>query len=658
MYNWLVGSSPAKVQHHPHRPAKGGAFNFGQFWQAFSNDTTGHTCKTEGIADRCSGIIMHVFTDTPQPAPAQSLLPASQLYSIDSLSKQFAAVDVSIQLWGVCTFDSHELGLVHVLPLVQRTGGQVHRMVLGVYRDQSQAMYCEELARALCTRYATKCLFKIRMTSVLEGSAVTGAYWEDQGDEGLLRIAAMTPDSSIGCEAAFKNSNNGSLADDEMDDFRRQDRNVVVQVAFSFETLVEDVLMATATDDNAEQEQGNSQKEIQGHTSNPLPQCHLDYIKQSLKTLGLPAVDDGMLREVLQEPNNINVAKKSAQRRTQLCKAKGYLPYSFMKTLGVVRILRVITFGVAATSRLSSFVQSSDYSTVSDLIMRNVFQRTLACGGAVDNKIPVAAADGKEVARIPSIINAHGRCGERDILNWIGRAIFVIYHMKYVLYGPQATELKTAMEGEQGMETKKALLREVMSTSGVNNLVVLLCSALIKTVSWGADHQSAVLSDKAALFMFTTLTRSPPIIEQLLFPTFHAINDDGTVVNGLLSLAREAMVSSGAKSFLLDAGPELVLYKQIDMSARSVDANILSSEPLILTNVQMAEQRNAIMSGVLGYVIRRLSQHPLVCESFKAEAGTSTAAYLAPYLFLDSGTTAVSYTELVEFVLEITAVLM
>lgn len=155
-------------------------------------------------ADECSGVIIHCFFSEPQDLPAGTHSSVSKSLRGDGtggfvndqwlrrISSRCAEKGVAINLWGVASFDSDELGLSSWLPLARDTGGRLYRSVLGgkLHRGFTQPttsctvenetmifyvaipkderyLLTEKLQRELRTQRATKCLLKIRASPVV-----------------------------------------------------------------------------------------------------------------------------------------------------------------------------------------------------------------------------------------------------------------------------------------------------------------------------------------------------------------------------------------------------------------------------------------------------------------------------------------------------------
>eukprot|EP01039_Chlorochromonas_danica_P004526 gene4526-4964_t len=723
LYEWIVDSSQSMNNCNLKQKSKG-SFDFSKLWHIFNNEAgLSSPFDPSTITDRYSGLILHIFTDQPQSAPSHTVLDDVMLYaddSVHSLSDKFAELSISIQFWGLCSFDSNELGLLHILPLIQKTGGQLHRIVLGVQRDLSQAIYVEEMTRSLCSRYATKCLVKVRTSSALDcNHGVTGAYWKDPRAVGLYQVAAMTADSALGYQLAFHNEVHGSLADDGLQSYYNRERMLIVQLAFSFETLVEDVLIE-------QEEEHDDKNDVDGKSSHHgmengedtlmggsvvIPPSHLQYLETSLKHLGLHQINETLIKEVLQEPLGGNVTQKSMRRRTQLHRAKGSLPYSTKKRLQVVKVLRIVTVGLDCTSRLSAFLQSSDNASITAIILREVIQEQLLRmtkenqGQASSSSPLVIQKEKEELSTLVTLLNQPSCSCGREFMNWATRLLLSQYRLKANSSSVnnengsgkpnRSIDLTRALEGQDGPGVKRALLQEGLSfTSSTGEVIFLLCSALIKVASSLSPERAAlsnriedggngmIMPDKAVLFLYESITFTPPVVEQSLHPSFQAINEDCTIMNGLLALARDSMIRSGAKTFLLDGGRELLLYKHADRFVRKEDGGGVEGEGGMDNNnsfssakqdgndkdskvvysdrimdgssfVQMAEYRNSVINGLAGSIIRRLSQFPIVTTAVKAEAGTATASYIAPYLLLDNEANIVSYSTLIDFLIEV-----
>jgi hypothetical protein len=196
----------------------------------------------------CSGMVLHVLLATPQDTPAgmhPSVLPNGQSdngpcsprkrsvlneHWVRDAATKAADNNISINIWGIADFASRQLELKDLSPLAQMTGGKLFRFVLGQRPQLEQRRLALQLARSLSEQYATKCLLKIRASSIVNTSAseVVGHCYPSPDLPGVHHIAACAHDNAY-----------STFLDYHMDSPTTQIEHLVVQVAFSYETLVE-----------------------------------------------------------------------------------------------------------------------------------------------------------------------------------------------------------------------------------------------------------------------------------------------------------------------------------------------------------------------------------------------------------------------------------
>lgn len=196
-----------------------------------------------GPVDRCSGVILHVFTSAPQDLPqgahpsARSDSGSSSYFWSDDLASAVSTRGLSINLWGVSSFESNTCDLGGLAPLARRTGGSINRVVLGSYPEDEKARFNELLRRSLSSRQlATKGVLRIRASpcvNILEES-VSGHMQADEKYTGVYHLAQCSSDSAMGCQIEYKNV-------DPAANLNPEDRGnkVAFQMAFCYDTLVE-----------------------------------------------------------------------------------------------------------------------------------------------------------------------------------------------------------------------------------------------------------------------------------------------------------------------------------------------------------------------------------------------------------------------------------
>jgi hypothetical protein len=541
--------------------------------------------------------------------------------------------------------------------------------------------------------------------------AKEGASSGGEGEDGLLKISAMTTASSIGYQLAYRHGQYGNLDDSStmIKSHRSKEHELMIQVAYSFETLVETLDLA-------------SFDEIQDQTSHATAldnadkfhPSHLAYLNHSLASFGITkhVLDKDSLSDILSDPPGGSFTQRSTRKKTQSYHSQGRLPYAHNRPLQVVKILRIITVSIPSTGKINVFLQGQDGIMTSGMMIRQVFQHALrpstSSNKGDEERVISASSTSPASAAVVKVLNrCSHRCGVWEVINIMGRIILATYQTSKHHHQSQHQQRRLGSsaahaDSNDDLVTKMAMLRtSLIASSSVNELVFILanyvCKLIALNTSLDSDGSCTGITDKAAVFMLNALTHAPGVMGRTVYPLFQGVNEDRnhTLIPGEMSLARDAMITSGAHTFLLDAGEELILYKNItsrypppatpaaattttttttlaavrDSQIRDAATgwNAVPSAPSsqggmddqapppVLTYTQLAEQRQDMKNGLIGHLIRRLSHYSLLTTALKAEAGMATAAYLTPHLLLDGSAADVSYSALLEFVLEVTA---
>lgn len=236
----LIGATQQQQQQQaPPAKAAGNNGSGGGGEETAAMDRGGAT----GPVDRCSGVILHVFTSAPQDLPqgthssARSDSGGCSYFWSDDLASAVSSRGLSINLWGISSFESNSCDLACLGPLARRTGGSINRVVLGSYPGDEKARFGELLRRSLSSKQlATKGVLRIRASpcvNVLEES-VSGHVQPDAKYAEVYHLAQCSSDSSVGCQIEYKNV-------DPSANLNPEDRGnkIAFQMAFCYDTLVE-----------------------------------------------------------------------------------------------------------------------------------------------------------------------------------------------------------------------------------------------------------------------------------------------------------------------------------------------------------------------------------------------------------------------------------
>ncbi|RYY84367.1 hypothetical protein EON63_09350, partial [archaeon] len=204
MYQWITQSTLHIRNNHKPKggvgdggegAGEGGSsvYDWSKLWYVFNTEEglgMGVGVTPEEIGERCMGIMVHMFSDCDAPSP----LPSSSSPDLTSLASLLASVYVSVYVWGVCMFDTHNdhHHLAYTHPLVYGTGGCAYKMVMGVDRAASLVHFTSLLTNAITQRVGTKVMMKIRTPPSLQVGSVMGGYVSSSSHDGVLTIPSIT----------------------------------------------------------------------------------------------------------------------------------------------------------------------------------------------------------------------------------------------------------------------------------------------------------------------------------------------------------------------------------------------------------------------------------------------------------------------------------
>lgn len=152
---------------------------------------------------------------------------------VERVSERASKNSICINVWGVAPFASQVLGLSELSPLARKTGGKTFRFLLGTTPVAEKYRLALQLSRVLSAQYASKCVMKMRASQLVDlaDNGVMGHLQADPLLPGVYRMPCCSHDSTV---AAFLDYRGGAEGTD-----LAELEHLVVQVAFSYETLVE-----------------------------------------------------------------------------------------------------------------------------------------------------------------------------------------------------------------------------------------------------------------------------------------------------------------------------------------------------------------------------------------------------------------------------------
>lgn len=346
--------------------------------------------KRDSAIEKCSGIIIHLIVSNPQDicvgtheSAAVDPQNRSKLNKawVEKLAIVMQAHDIGFNVWGLADYDSSQVGLIDLLPLVQATGGNIFRFSFGTSSLFSTQQFALQFSQLISAPVATKCLLRGRASpSVIDSksSKMNGHCAEDPEMPGIYHIAACNHFSTFSFPLYYKahgEENPGSFSEERTN--YPKDANsshIVVQIAFSYNLLVQD-----------DQEDYDSEGNVIEKVS---PPCSPD--DESRTKLGCGAenyhnktftdlrddITNKILSAVMQQQshdeNHNNMIKTSTWSNFE---ESPYTLYSPSKRLIAARRLRVITVLIECTAKIPRIIKCMNPSVVAALLIHKSLSR-------------------------------------------------------------------------------------------------------------------------------------------------------------------------------------------------------------------------------------------------------------------------------------------
>ena len=616
-------------------------------------------------------------------------------FDLDCEIKELNDLNVNVNLWGICSFDSQELGLHEWESVARRTGGRIHRFSLGICPKDETVMLTETIRRTLTARYATNCDLKIRASPVLQFSSCnpSGLYHRisdhcNLGDtHDKLHIPVLGTDSSFGFSFIYDESQTPSNNSFEFSRYgdSRSAPALSIQVVFTYETLVsgeENEFEQLGDVPSSSQKSRNSKNHSGG---NFREQCvdATSYLLDSLNILGLDLVSKDYLTR--SEDQSFEKVRIEDVQRIIESKVHGpstirrIAPYNFKDKLVVVKHLRVFTVAIECSSKLNQILKSCDYVVATALIVKeSLMAETVNRRYALGNE-DTRHYDPHRLKKIQDIVTRihSGGKKEQELVNAITRLVLV--RMDYY-YGSHNTENQN--DGESHILEAENLVKAIFEQTSVSSSLLLLYTALIRLMgglkSVIGEGKSSPLSvgetftnSSVGIFKDSTISWinnlqmcNPYVVIRSLYPDLTGLGPSYDIVARSIDLRRDKMIESNSNHFLLDSVFELVSYRSLtshytkcphrelvertDETSQNVD--IISSKE---SDEWKSQVKGCQGQRILEMLINRLYEHPIVPRLLMAEAGTASAGYFTSYFVEDSTNTPIDYNDFKLFILDI-----
>ena len=567
--------------------------------------------------DVCSGVVLHIFCSQVQDLPPNSHGSTNNEDGcvnsrwMKALSQKCAQKGLSINMWGLASFESDILGLSSWLPLAKETGGRVYRSVLGQFPKDERILLAEKLKRATIPQIATKCMFKLRCSPhlVIGENSATGNMISDESLPGVFRMGSCSHDSAF-CFSIGHRTAGGSLSKEKMP-------NIVIQLAFQYNTLVEasdtDMIQLEKEDEEIRQflkqenfKMGKMGSDSVDNSNRAVGDSKgLKFMENSREVLGLSEEWKRFKKYEESQRGKESMRSKDLSDSAHLgesdwINSSGY-SHERQKRLVVVRRLRIITVTLECSPKLSRLLKSIDPPTVATLLVRQAMDEIISVLHAEDFKHFKGNGPSTQYRRILKETS-------EMIVSWAAAQI-----SSNVLVSMTSSR-------EQYSDASISAIKTQMHAPKQFELLRLLCGIVNmgrahRSIGWNPD----CLAEIASLVSSCDAYKA----QHILTPSLCPVRADGEVDTSLLLLKRDSMImSSGESAFLLDTGIELVLYRIISSAEESSHRS----------EVKRGEDLGgkSVPRGLLSFVSGMTVATPTVSEKASGNASAKNSPEIIP----------------------------
>jgi len=598
----------------------------------------GHISSDAPI-DSCSGVVLNLFISSKQDLPhgahdsveikskkskkvtdlEDNETQISPKWS-EKMGRYFSQKSLSVNIWAVTSFDGQEVGLWGLSPIAKRTGGFIHRCVLGDYPKDERCRFTKLLTKVLKAPMATKCIMKLRTSHLvdIDENGFSGHATPDEELPDIFRIASCTPDKGFAFSINYKHE---SLL---QDDHPSQPKAIILQIAFSYDTLVED---DHYIDNN--NHSNNSEQIDDNNDNNDIDRKYIESISEIL------SLDNESVADII-------FSKSSDRGRAkQVILREDGEYYNLRKKLVSVRRLRTITIMIECTPRMSRMIQVAHTPTMISLITRQAIML---------NNLQ---------QREGELILDQRNDGAKLIIDW---GVSIVHSIVTVMYKNYLDAQKMNKNSADDFDPYELVSNAVKHLQGNRCLQALFGAfdIMARTCMLNDDRSDSAV-ELSALFERLDSYHT----EIILYPSLFPVNKKGNLEEKI-PLKRESMITCAAQSYLLDAGYELVYYQNISSTVVQTsqppqnDTKPVTAPPkwgpptIILNNdkVEAKQQQPEIKedkslvannkdekspsSMLLLKIFKRITLSDGVPRMYAAEAGTSSSRYLTSHLLEDS----------------------
>eukprot|EP00602_Paraphysomonas_sp_CaronLab_P007624 CAMPEP_0185022862 /NCGR_PEP_ID=MMETSP1103-20130426/5561_1 /TAXON_ID=36769 /ORGANISM="Paraphysomonas bandaiensis, Strain Caron Lab Isolate" /LENGTH=924 /DNA_ID=CAMNT_0027555133 /DNA_START=35 /DNA_END=2806 /DNA_ORIENTATION=- len=509
--------------------------------------------------DDCTGVVLHLMLSSNQDLTSGSHdsvgITTATGHSRPSLSEDWvknlatkcARSGLGVNVWGLADFDSSNVSLSQLMPLTTLTGGKVYRFTLGTDPSAERLRLTTQMVRTVSSQVASKCLLRMRASSVIDEKAASTAIGHCMPDEELpdvYRVALCSPDSAYSYMLQYSSLTN--IESDKYRDRSGKHRNVAVQIAFSYSTLVEvSVDTSDRRGENYRFNGSDSESEDDAALSSTPDRSICDMsekVARKYEEYVCNTVGEGKSYEEAKKYNSWLMKKGGKDKFSSNISCI----YGHDKQLVAVRRLRVITCMIECTNKLPRLLKCVHIPTMATLIVRSALKSTV------------------------------NQDRNTTIEEWCDRVVVSVCHMIWAHRHSRDMQSRddadSILAGESDDMTKEivnSLVEEAFSLPQVYRYLQLIYGALnvlaIRSHSGGTNStsQNTACEDVFAELSSILLSNDYFALEHIVYPELFPIDDSSHCVirTERLRLRREAVVTTCHNRYIVDSGKDILLYR-------------------------------------------------------------------------------------------------
>jgi hypothetical protein len=512
---------------------------------------------------------------------------------LTTLANKCISSSISLNLYGVSSYDIDDIGLNHWKSLSHLTGGQIHRTTLGYKPDDEIIRLTEMLQRGFSQKYATRCLMKMRASPSLlysyeqdvsgclstsfpspSSSSSSSSSSLDENVKripGIYHLPAVTEDSCFGFKFQVIDPSLTEAQSLEFDStyYAKQSRNpkkfYFVQLAFNYETLSEkEEDFSTLASDRQGERQG---EERRGRRRSETDEGNLDTVNedgllidhsQLIKNICDRFEFEGKndLPPILNEKDlpissSSGSSKKSQKISSSSIPSSRYFrhnsSYRHSTSLEVIKQLRVITYGIECESNLQKVESSLILSNAMALLLKENYSKIFSSSEREEQQQQgeVGSEEEKEREREWQSLSS-----VQKVIKQFQKNIYHEASLINLLVNTVSMKISQLQNDyDFSSFTKDQLFDELFTSSGGNhdliinnlkNIIFMFFAFLIRSMKFNHSLPSSArnegqgkkqYSDSVIIYWFFMNYYQPTIIHRMIIPNLVAIEENLPIAN-------------------------------------------------------------------------------------------------------------------------------